>query len=62
MARRKRRQGDQIFYARGRRSDTRGDSAGYFAPERSRRVAEDEPKTSEEPVPDKSRDDDPKID
>jgi len=62
MARRKRNQGDKIFYARGRRGDTRGDQAGYFTPERPRRVAEDEPKTSEEPAPDKSRDDDPKID
>jgi len=49
MARRKRNPGDKIFYARGRRGDTRGEDAGYFAPPR-RGEKEDEPKTSEEPA------------
>jgi len=36
---RKRNPGDQIFYARGRRRDTRSDDqVGYIAPERPRRA------------------------
>jgi len=61
MTRRKRSPADQIYYARGRRSDSRGEQAGYFTPERPRKARSKKATPVTSPAPVKGLNDIPPV-